>query len=196
MYTVECTITGVAPLMQHRYPLPPDILNPTGATRVTGSRDFSQEWRDYFYVTSEGTVYQPASHIEAALINAAKQFRITGKRGKSYGDLFKANVFVSPDALPHHATMPESLDLDADKALYLDARPVIVNRARVVRLRPTFKAGWSLSFEITVLDDQIAVDLLNDVLTLAGKAVGIGDYRPRFGRFLVSHFEKCPNGKG
>lgn len=195
MYTVECTVTGISPLMQHKYPMPPDVLNPKGAIRVSGSRDFSEEWREYLYSTAEGEIYQPAAHFEAALIKAAMQFRITGKRGKSYGDLFKANVFVSPDQISHHATIPESLDLDADKPLYIDARPVIVARARVVRLRPTFKPGWSLSFEINVLDDQIALDLLNDVLVLAGKAVGIGDYRPRFGRFMITRFEKSGNGK-
>lgn len=189
MYTVNVRIIGIAPLMQHRYPIPPDVLNPKGATRVTGSRDFSQEWKEYFYATSEGEIYQPATHIESAMISAAKQFKITGKRGKTYGDIFKANVFVSPDQILHNVCVPETLDADADKVLYLDIRPVVVQHARIVRLRPTFKAGWTLDFEIQVIDDQIAQDLLMDVLALSGKTSGLGDNRPRFGRYQVTHFE-------
>lgn len=189
MYTVQTSITGVAPLMQHRFPIPPDVLNPKGGTKVTGARYFSEEWKEYFYATPEGEIYQPASHIEGALVRGAAQFKITGKRGKSYKELFQGNVFVAPDAILHHLKVPHSLDADADKPLYLDVRPVIVNRARVVRIRPTFKPGWCLEFEIQVLDDQISDSIVNDVLVLAGKTCGIGDYRPKFGRFMVTHFE-------
>lgn len=189
MYTIDTSVQGIAPLMQHRFPIPPDVLKPKGGTKVTGARDFSEEWREYFYATPDGDIYQPASHIEGALVRAAAQFKITGKRGKSYKELFQGNVFVSPDAIPHGVKVPESLDADADKPLYLDVRPVIVNRARVVRLRPTFKSGWKLDFEIQVLDNQIASEIVNDILTLAGRTCGIGDFRPKFGRFLVSRFE-------
>jgi len=48
---------------------------------------------------------------------------------------------------------------------------------------------------LNVLDDQISVDTVQEVLALAGKTVGIGDYRPRFGRFRVSQFEVVKNDK-
>jgi hypothetical protein len=32
--------------------------------------------------------------------------------------------------------------------------------------------------------------VLNSILVKAGESVGIGDYRPRFGRFIVTRFEK------
>lgn len=190
MYTVSCSIEGVAPLMQHRYPLP-DLANLSkGANKSTGAKDYTIEWKEYFYADGSGQIYQPASHIEGALIKAAVGFKVTGKRGKTYKDLFSANVFIDPVNIPHVGfTVPDELDTDADKPLYLDARPVVVQRARVVRIRPTFAPGWKLSFEVQVADDEIQPGLLQDVLTLAGKTVGIGDYRPRFGRFNVTHFE-------
>lgn len=190
MYTVSVAIEGTAPLMQHRYPMP-DLANLSkGGNKSTGSKDYTQEWREYFYAETDGQIYQPASHIEGALVKAATGFKITGKRGKTYKDLFSANVFVQPDHIPHDGQIvPEELDADGDKPLYLDVRPVIVQRARVVRIRPTFSHGWHLDFEIIVNDDEIQPGLLQDILTLAGRTVGIGDYRPRFGRFSVSHFE-------
>jgi hypothetical protein len=189
MYTVDVTVRGISPLIQHRFPMP-DLGNLSkGGTKHTGAKDYSQEWRDYFYATPEGEIYQPSSHFEGALVKAAVNFKVTGKRGKSYKDLIVANIIIDPERIPHNMKVPEELDADADKPLYLDVRPVIVQRARVVRIRPTFKTGWELSFEIQVGDDEIQPELLQDILMLAGKTVGIGDYRPKFGRFSVVKYE-------
>ena len=188
MYTVSVSIKGIAPLMQHRFPMPDFTTMSKGGHKSSGAKDYTQEWREYFYATPEGEIYQPSSHIEGALVKAAVNFKVAGKRGKSYKDLIVANVIVDPERIPHNYKVPEELDTDADKPLYLDARPVIVQRARVVRIRPCFKAGWELAFEIQCIDDEIQPDLLQDVLTLAGKTVGIGDYRPKFGRFSVIKF--------
>lgn len=189
MYTVSVTVRGIAPLIQHRFPMP-DLTNASkGGTRKSGAIDYSTEWKQGLYVNKEGEIFQPAIHFEAALTAAAAQFKVTGGRGRSYKDLFKSAIFISPDEILHGLKAPETLTADADEKLYIDARPAVVQRARIVRLRPAFKAGWELSFEIECLDDQIHPDLLQDVLTLAGRNVGIGDHRPRFGRFAVSRFE-------
>ena len=189
MYTIDVKVCGTAPLIQHRFPMPTLKDMSKGGTRTTGAKDYTEEWRDYFYETAGGEIYQPATHFEAAMVKAAVNFKITGKRGKTYKDLFRAAVFVTPEQILHGVKVPEQLDADADKPLYLDLRPVIINRARVVRIRPTFSTGWELEFTIEVLDDQVSAELVQDVLMLAGKTVGIGDYRPRFGRFSVARFE-------
>jgi hypothetical protein len=193
MYTVEVTVKGTAPLIQHRFPIPELADMSKGGKKQTGATDYTQEWRDYFYATSAGQIYQPSTHFEGAMTKAAVNFKVAGKRGKSYKDLFSAAVFVTPDEIFHEgffAPPPnESLDTDGDKPLYLDVRPVVVNRSRVVRIRPAFKAGWELSFCIEVIDDSINAELINDVLALAGKTVGVGDNRPKFGRFMVTRFE-------
>lgn len=175
--------------MQHRFPMPDLATLSKGGKKSTGSIDYTQEWREYFYATEDGEIYQPSSHFEGALVKAAVNFKVSGKRGKSYKDLISANVVVDPERILFGVHVPEELDADADKQLYLDVRPVIVNRARVVRIRPTFKAGWELSFNLQVLDDEIQSELLQDILILAGKTVGIGDYRPKFGRFNVIEYK-------
>lgn|SRR5574341_867257 len=189
MYTIQVEITGVAPLIQHRFPMPDLAIMAKGGRKSTGAKDYTEEWRDYFYATGDGQIYQPSSHIEGAMVKAATSFKVTGKRGKSYKDLFSANVFVDPTEIPHGVKVPDELDTDGNKPLYLDMRPVVVSRARVVRIRPTFKPGWKLAFTINVIDDEISAEIVNDVLTLAGKTVGIGDYRPKFGRFMVTRFD-------
>ncbi len=193
MYTVNCSVEGISPLMQHRFPLPDFASLSKGGKIATGEKDYSQEWREYLYATPEGEIYQPATHFDGCLVKASAGYKIQGARGKTYAQLFKGNVFVSPDAILHGIKVPESLDTDGDKPLYLDIRPVVIQRARVVRVRPTFKPGWKLDFEITVLDDQIPHNVLNEVLSLAGRTVGVGDFRPRFGRFMVTKFEVSKN---
>lgn len=190
MYTVFTTVKGVAPLLQHRFPMPEFASLSKGGHQHSGSIDYSKEWQDYFYATTDGQIYQPASHFEGALIKAATSFKIQGKRGKTYKDLFKSAVFINPDMIPYEGFfVPDELDADADKPLYLDVRPVVIQRSRVVRARPAFAPGWQLDFEIEVIDDQIPAELLQDVVAYAGKTVGVGDYRPRFGRFNVVKFE-------
>lgn len=189
MYTVNVKVEGIAPLMQHRYPLPDFENMSKGGKRATGEKDYTQEWRQYLYVNGDKEVYQPAVHFDGCLTKASAGFKIQGQRGKTYSQLFKGNVFCSPDEILHGIKEPENLDTDGDKCLYLDIRPVVVQRARVARIRPCFKPGWKLSFEIQVLDDQIPSNVVNEVLQLAGRTVGIGDFRPRFGRFMVTGFE-------
>lgn len=189
MYTVDCKVRGIAPLMQHRFPMPDFDDMGKGGKKQTGEKDYTQEWRNYLYVNSSGQIFQPSIHFEAAMTKAATNFKITGRRGKTYKDLFSGNIFVSPDEILHGVEAPDSLDTDGDKRLYLDIRPAVVQRSRIVRIRPTFKTSWELEFSIQVIDDQIPDNVLLDVLALAGRTLGIGDHRPKFGRFQVVHFE-------
>ena len=189
MYQVSVTVRGIVPLLQHRYPMPEFDTLSSGGKKSTGSVDYSEEWKNYFYQTSDGDIYQPSEHFERALTKAGASFKITGKRGKTYKDLIQTSIVIDPEKILYGVKVPEKLDLDADKPLYLDMRPVIIQRSRVTRLRPTFKKGWELSFEIQCTDDQIPPEMLQEILVYAGKAVGISDYRPKFGRFMVTKFE-------
>jgi hypothetical protein len=188
MYQVSTRVKGISALLQHRFPMPDYENLGKGGTKHTGAKDYTQEWRGHLYV-DKGYIYQPSIHFELSMVKAAANFKVTGKRGKSYKDLVSANVIIDPEKIPHGIAEPQELDTDADKVLYLDMRPVVIQRARVVCLRPAFKAGWELAFTINVMDDELPSGILQDILVLAGKTVGVGDYRPKFGRFSVTQFE-------
>jgi len=56
--------------------------------------------------------------------------------------------------------------------------------------RPAFKKGWEAKFKILILDeDRLPQKALGEILEYAGKFVGIGDWRPHFGRFEVIEFK-------
>lgn len=172
---INVKIRGIAPLLQHRYVFKDELDNKT--VKKSGAKDYSDEWKRSLYFDDKIGIYQPASHIEGAMIKAAVNFQITGKAKKTYKDLFKSAVFVSPDFIPHHKKEPD----------YIDKRLVRVNGSGVERLRPGFK-DWMLEFNIQVLDEQIQKDVVYEILAFAGRFVGIGDFRPRYGRFIIEKF--------
>lgn len=174
MARINVMIKGVAPLLQHRYATEKEE---TKITKVRGARDYSDEAEKALYRDEAGQIYEPAEHILGAMIKAAVDFKITGRGKKTYKDLIKSAVLIEPDAIPHKKTK-----------WVIDRRPVVVQRARIMRERPKFD-DWELSFVIETLDEQLAVSALKEILDQAGK-IGIGDFRPRFGRFMVTEFKE------
>ena len=128
------------------------------------------------YCDDDGNLVQPALHIEAAMIKAAANFRFQGK--KTFKDPFKSAVFIEPELIPHES-----------QEWTIDERPVVVNKSRIIRARARLDS-WALSFVILVIDERITGAIVKDVLTDAGQYYGIGDNRPRFGRFEVVGFER------
>jgi len=144
---------------------------------VVGSRSYENEWEAALYRMEDGTIYQPADHIEQALVKASGNFQITGKGKKTYKDLVKSAVMIDPVFIPHEIQKFE-----------IDIRAVRVQKARIVRQRPILH-NWRLSFNITITEPQLPDNVLKDIMDFAGKYVGIGDYRPKFGRFHVVRWE-------
>ena len=73
---------------------------------------------------------------------------------------------------------------------YIDRRRVTVQRAGITRHRPAFMQGWRAQHQLMVLTPEYIPPLtLLDVLTMAGKLVGVGDFRPTYGRFAVTKFD-------
>ena len=197
MYSVDVLIEGTAPLLQHRFGMEAQAQISQPAKRATGREDYSEEWKDSLY-SINGYLAQPGIHIKMAMTKAAAGFKLPGARGKTYKDLFSANIFVRPEMMlhidkdGHEIAVPDKLETNNyEKPIYVDYRPVVVNRgSRVGRARLAFASGWRIRFTIQIQDQQIPLEVVQQVLTEAGQSVGIGDYRPRYGRFRVVRFEK------
>jgi hypothetical protein len=56
--------------------------------------------------------------------------------------------------------------------------------------RPALKAGWRLQGALMVLDDSVPAEAIHSALVAAGVYVGVGAWRPEFGRFLVPAFTR------
>jgi hypothetical protein len=95
MRTISVKIQGVSPLLQHRYVFSDE--KEESAKKRSGKKDYSEEWKAALYWDNKLGVVQPGVHLEAAMIKAAVNFLIPGKGKKTYKDLFKCAVFVTPE---------------------------------------------------------------------------------------------------
>jgi len=175
MEKVNVRIEGVGQgLLQHRFPDEDNAENKTMRKRKVFP--VQEECEKSLYRDDKGKVCQPAEHIRGTLINAAKNFIYEGK--KSYKEIIKSSVFISPDFIPHVYPKWE-----------VDRRRVRIEKASIMRARPLFKK-WALEYEIEYDNEVISFERLKEIMSYAGLRVGIGDYRPVFGRFNVTKFKK------
>lgn len=192
MYTIDASIRGTAGLLQHAFGAGQLGEIQKAAKVETVKRDYSLEWMDTMYRCPDGLLGQPASHIEGAMVKAATSF--IRKSKKTYKDSIKAYLYVQPDMIPHirdgeYVTAPDaSLIQHPTETLSVSIMRVVVQRSAVARSRLLIASGWELAFQMQVVDDQLDPDVIKSILTEAGISVGIGDYRPRFGRFSVTSF--------
>ncbi len=174
MRQFEAEIEGISPLLMNN----PEktIFATTHKKQVGATKGTPVE--DLLYKTKDGKLYQPSTHIEQALIKCAVNFKIPGKRGKSYKDIFKAFVVVDPKKVIHKIQDWESF-----------ATSVVINRKRVMKERPLLE-NWKLKFKINVLNEEVLpAKLIRENLEYAGAFNGLGDWRPKFGLFKVTEFK-------
>jgi hypothetical protein len=198
MKTYAVTIEGTADLLMNALGVETAAGLEEASKKATVAKDWTGEWANKIYCLNDGTVYQPEAHLLGCLVKAAASEKIPGRRGKTYKDPVKAGCFIEPACIPHLVT---AADFQAANVItgpataetgpvYIDRRPVRVQRAMVMRYRPALTKGWRLSFEVQLLDDDFQGSALKAILDRAGREVGIGDFRPRFGRFHVVRFEQ------
>jgi hypothetical protein len=172
MAQVRVKIKSIAPLLMHRFPF--ENENEETAKKRGEVYDPVADSEKALYKNDKGC-YAPSTWIEACLRDTAKDF----KKGKStYKATVLASVFVDPEQIP------------LNKQTYdeIDRRPVVIQRNRIVRARPRFNS-WELEFTINFDDKILDKKVLKQILEEAGKTKGIGDYRPKYGRFEVVSFE-------
>jgi hypothetical protein len=65
---------------------------------------------------------------------------------------------------------------------------VVIKGVRIMRTRPIFY-DWSLKFSLHYNEDLINESQLKKAIEDAGAIVGLGDWRPEHGRFLLERFD-------
>lgn len=180
-YVAEVTIEGVAPILFHRWSC--EAVAEKAAAAKGSAAKKSDNVESYVYRDDDGNIAIPAEYLRAAIVgnNGAAKFRQDPRSPrKSALDLYRA------------AIVPVTLyaSLGTVEWDYLDRRRVTVQRAGVTRERPAMHAGWTATFHLQVVLPQFvgSAELLS-VIGDAGRFVGIGDFRPTYGRFNVTHFD-------
>lgn len=181
------TIEGVCPLLMHNVQLVDPLnkwskkIKEISSKRKKTEEDLQllkkYEWFGGLYLNDdEKRVIMPSRCIEAALIEGAKKKR----KGKD----FKSSVFCLEDSLLKYKGPKEPEKLWEDGNFIL-TRPVNINRNKIMRTRPMFNK-WSLECEIAFFPEVVDEVSVDNAMNTAGKLIGLGDWRPRFGRFEVT----------
>lgn len=185
MQTLKIKITGTRPLLVHsdRFsnPLDPMTKEHKALTSKRKKTDEDHEliarseWAGGLYYDDKLGPYIPGVNIESAIISGGKLSKL--------GTQLKRSIEVLDERCKLIYEGPRDMKGLWDARFY-DARSVKVQAARLMRYRPLFR-DWSL--ECTIMFDEETIDRNQVVkcVTDAGLYCGIGDYRPKFGRFDV-----------
>jgi hypothetical protein len=177
-------IAGVSPLLPHNGQLADPLNEFTRALkRVSGKRaktdaDHEEmarlEWYGSLYLEG-GEPCLPGFLIESAMVNAARK----SKRGKQAqaGVICPGNYKLAFDG---QAPLDQ---LWAGKGHSLRVL-VRVGNARVMRTRPKFE-NWSSEIELMYDPLQLNEPDVREIMVICGDAIGLCDWRPKFGRFEV-----------
>jgi hypothetical protein len=178
MQRIKVSIKGVAPLLQHKMSLADETQLASKTKKVSGQHKGDNP-EDSLYKFN-GIICEPSEHILQGIIKRLSDYKIQGKGKKTFKELGKGALNIVPEFIPHKNQHWE-----------VDSRTVVIpaTRGRTVRLRPRFD-DWELNdFIIEIFNDALPIEVVKSALDDAGREGGIGDYRPRFGRFIVTKFQ-------
>lgn len=182
---VQIVLTGTAPLIMHNVRLA-NPLDPYARSmkEITGKRtktddDYEQLARlefegGLYFVAGSGPII-PGANIEKCLVEGA---RIT-KQGKQV----ERGLFIIDNENPLIYDGPRDVDGLWKAEVFTSVMAVKPQgRSTIMRTRPIFR-DWIVETTAEVDPGLLNLDSLRSIAAAAGSMVGIGDYRPRFGRF-------------
>lgn len=176
-YIVRAAIEGSAAFLFHRWSV--DGVEAKSKAAKGSKAKKEDDVESYVYRAENGNLAIPTEYIRMAMIHAAKFKQDPRSPRKSAMDIFKAGM----------AGLTELCDTGKKDWDFIDRRRVMVQRNGITRSRPALLSGWRIEFELQVLlPEYLNSQLVNEVLQSAGRLVGIGDFRPTYGRFQVVNF--------
>lgn len=181
--TLQFHLTGDAPLIMHNGQLA-DPLNVwakklkaiSGQRKKTDSQYEEMSRIEFFgglYLSKEHGPIIPADLIDACVVEAARKSR--------EGVLAKSGFFTSAHSRLEYEGPRTDDELWQDEVWRIVKR-VTIGQSSVMRTRPIFQQ-WQATVTIQHEDTVVNAARVAAWFAVAGALVGLGDWRPRFGRF-------------
>lgn len=198
----EITITGTQPLLMHADDIEwadqmdawKNDKDNKKSSKAGDDRSPAHRWLGNLYHDGERIV-MPVENIMRCIMEGGAMVPVPG--GKN-GKTFKAQTQSGIQPLaPSWPILVESKEVPVAKLLKLTAQKdftahkqaaldhgfeLFIKRAKIgsskhVRVRPQFQR-WTVRGELVVSDEQITQSIFEDILEMAGKYKGLGDWRP------------------
>jgi hypothetical protein len=178
------SIVGTSPYVQHRFP--EKAKHAMKAKMVAGStaakgkkrppRDFDADYEAAQHFSTEGWRGIPAAAFRNAMIDACRMAGFQMTRAKM-------SIFVEADGFDREDMTPlVRIEGEPEQLEHI----VRMQQTTDIRVRPGW-AEWTCTLHIAYDADQFTAEDVANLLTRAGRQVGIGEGRP---------FSKSSNGMG
>lgn len=196
----DVTIEGIRPLLMHNGRLCDPLDEHTKKLKALAKqrnksdddhvRVARAEFEGGMYHDPKIGPYLPSDNLQAMIER--------GSTRRKLGKIFKAHVSVDmPDGdAPGFAIKykgPRAIEALWSDRNFVFTKGCRVGTSRVMRTRARIPTGWSISFRVEVLADGVTKDQLRQAIEDAGLYEGVGDWRPRYGRFVVKELATSKN---
>jgi len=202
METFHVTITGKMPLLLHADNIEwADKMeawknNPDNRAKGKAGDDRTPPWRwigNLTYDDPKGKLALPSEYIMRCLMAGGAQVP-TGKGQQTFKSQTQSGIICEELFWPLEAdgriiniqeieeirklkTFAEQAEAVKELGFSLFVKRAKVGNNKHIRVRPRFDT-WCTAGDLIVVDDQITQDVLSKILDIAGKAKGLGDWRP------------------
>lgn len=177
-YTASVTIVGSSDFLFHRWNA--EAVDEKSKAAKNSVAKKTDDIESYVYRNESNELCIPGEYLRGAIIGAAKFRQDPRSPRKSAMDLFKAGV----------VSVTNLASLGVKEWDYLDKRRVMIQRSGINRIRPAMRVGWLATFELMImLPEYIDANELRAVIESAGRLIGVGDFRPTFGRFGITNYQ-------
>jgi hypothetical protein len=133
------------------------------------------EWYGSLYLDDDQQPCLPGEVLEAAFVQAARRQR--------RGTQAQAGI-ICPANYPLEYDGPSKLDELWQRSEFRLTVPARVKNNRVMRTRPCFPT-WAATIEVQHDASLLNANQVREIVRRTGSEVGVGDWRPRYGRFQV-----------
>lgn len=185
---IKATICGVSPLLCNRFTdAAAQAVSSNTSSVMHGQKPAPREQAQArLYLDSKGKPVLPGTNLMRAIVNAGSFV----KSGKSKLSTQRSSV------IPAGMSVVEVELPIAGGKWEVDSRSVVIpsTGGRIMCHRPRFD-DWRVSFTLEVDETMFSEAIARELLDLAGKRIGVGDFRPErkgpFGRFRVDAWKKA-----
>jgi hypothetical protein len=175
---ISIKLKGVRPLMQDRYP---------------GDNNTELRTEEKFYMEENGKLYFPAINLYSLLVaentkSVCKNF--CGKKWKTVAHCISSATNIEPFEIP--------ITENDKQIVFKNWNEKIHKHKCVARLkggipnlkeRPVINTPWEISFTMELLESKdLSFTTLRNIFEYGG-TMGIGTFRPFFGRFEIEKFD-------
>lgn len=171
MKKVKVEISGTSPLLIHSAQ---GMVQQHEKSNPAKKYDPKVDAEMAAYRNKDKNLYVPSRCVKACFVNGASWYKF----GKN-----NAKPIIAGCTRIEGTNVPVEIELMDGKGkvvkdYVIDLRPVVVQRARILRARPRLDE-WKLQFNIIYNEDRVDVDVLRKILVESGERIGLLDNRPQ-----------------